>query len=272
MPSAMSAEEWSRVLPRLRRGAFFSARVEEAKLLDGLRQFVDAAIAEGWSTQQFLNATRKWLRETRDDLGIPYGGEAERRETMNEGELWAYENSVRNIDSIARLKLILRTQTENAAGYRQFQDDFTPDELYIRPGWRFVRRPGAKTFRADHVEHENEVRLKTDTAYWLARNDPSFGGFGNPYGPWGYNSWMWTEPVSRAECIALGLLAQGENPAPAARMRTEWGAPKFVDRSLGERTTPGLAPDVRRALMERCKRAGIQVDYDPATGKLKATL
>lgn len=91
------------------------------------------------------------------------------------------------------------------------------------PGWKFVRNPGAKTFRKDHVEHQGEVRLKTDFDYWLARNDPSFGGFNNPYPPFGFNSWMWTSPVSRAKCVRLGLVAEGEEVSLSDGQRRQWG-------------------------------------------------
>jgi hypothetical protein len=68
--------------------------------------------------------------------------------------------------------------------------------------------------REDHDQWENEVRLKSDVKFWTARNNPAFGGFGVPWGPWGFNSGMDVYDVSREEAIAEGVLAEGEFPLP----------------------------------------------------------
>lgn len=49
VPSPMSTAEWAAVEPAVRNGAFFSAGVEDAHLLEALRQNMDRAIAEGWT-------------------------------------------------------------------------------------------------------------------------------------------------------------------------------------------------------------------------------
>lgn len=207
-PSTMSSAEWADVDPRIRLFSFFSARVEDEHLLDGLRKLCEQAMREGWTDDEFARQARDWIERCQD----PLGEHREEKNNMSPEERAKYENNVQNLDSRARLELIIRTQRAIAAGYDQFLRGMTPLMLNAYPAWRFKRQPGAreKYKRKDHVAHENEVRLKTDFKYWLARNRKEIGGFGLPHAPFGFNSWMRLEPVSRKECERLGLIKPGE--------------------------------------------------------------
>lgn len=236
VPSPMSTAEWAAVEPAVRNGAFFSAGVEDAHLLEALRQNMDRAIAEGWTQQEFIAAMNQWLREHVDPAtGRPYIDE-EAREDMTPEEREAHERKITNIDSVARLKLIFRTQAELASGWAQFRHDMSPERLRKYPAWEFYRKPGAKTFRKDHVKHQGEIRLKTDFDYWMARNSKDQGGFQNPFPPFGFNSWMWVLEVDRDECEDLGLLKPGE-PAPQVDARY---AP-WLPGAGGKQGEPGKA-------------------------------
>lgn len=223
MPSGLGSKELARLDPLIRQRAFFSAKVECGELLDGIRKFVQECIAEGTTEGEFLHRVNQWLWENAQFLGEDFPNAKVRSGEWGDEEARRYERSVRHIDSLARLRLIFRTQAEMCAGFSDFRRDMEPQALADYPGWKFVRNPGAKTFRKDHVEHQGEVRLKTDFDYWLARNDPSFGGFNNPYPPFGFNSWMWTSPVSRAKCVRLGLIAEGEEVSLSDGQRRQWG-------------------------------------------------
>lgn len=223
MPTSMDTKELARLDPIIRQRSFFSAKVECKELLDGIRSFVQECIEEGTTEGEFIHRVNQWLRENAEFLGEDYPNSKVRFEEWGEEEARRYEHSVRHIDSLARLRLIFRTQAEMCAGFSDFLRDMEPQALADYPGWKFVRTPGAKTFRKDHVEHQGEVRLKTDFDYWLARNDPSFGGFNNPYPPFGFNSWMWTSPVSYAKCVRLGLLEDGEEVTLSDEQRKQWG-------------------------------------------------
>lgn len=223
MPTSMGAKELARLDPIIRQRSFFSAKVECGELLGGIRKFVQECIAEGTTEGEFLHRVNQWLWENAQFLGEDFPNAKVRSGEWGDEEARRYERSVRHIDSLARLRLIFRTQAEMCAGFSDFQRDMEPQALADYPGWKFVRNPGAKTFRRDHVEHQGEVRLKTDFDYWLARNDPSFGGFNNPYPPFGFNSWMWTSPVSRAKCVRLGLIAEGEEVSLSDGRRRQWG-------------------------------------------------
>ena len=270
-PSPFNTRDWARVDAKIRAGAFFSATIEDERLLEGLRSLCQAGINEGWQESEFIHLAKRWM----SDNG--YNGQSERVQTLTPEESIAYENNVRFIDSRARLKLIFRTQAEMAAGATQYARDMEPRMLYLSPGWRFVRRQGAKTFRDDHVEHENEVRLKTDEAYWLARNDPEFGGFNIPHAPFGFNSWMWLSPASRQECVQAGCMTAEEAamkpkewlalqkeqsaPAPAERYETAKAdvVAQAVQRTLAERSAKQLPEYSRKRIIQRNAEHGIPV-------------
>lgn len=207
-----NTREWARVDAKIRTGAFFSATVEDEHLLEGIRSLCQKGIEEGWQESEFARLAKQWMADN------GYDKQSERLQTMTPEEAQKYENSVRHIDSRARMRLIFRTQCAMASGVTQYARDMEPRLLYIYPGWQFLRNKGAKTFREDHVEHENDIRLKTDEEYWLARNDPEFGGFNLPHGPFGFNSWMRQSPVTRQKCVEAGIMSEEE-----ARMKPkEW--------------------------------------------------
>ena len=55
------------------------------------------------------------------------------------------------------------------------------------------------------------MRLKTDYQFWAQEmNAKSLGGFEVPWPPYGFNSYMEQEDVSRAEAERLGLLKKGD--------------------------------------------------------------
>lgn len=254
-PSAMTSAEWAEVEPAVRNNAFFSACVEDERVLAALKALVDEALAEGLSPQEFVRRALLMLEGIR--LTPPEDG-AERE---------VFEESVEILYDPERLRLILRTQEQLASGYASFCKAFERLQLLAYPGWRFVRQPGAKTKRTDHVLHEGAVRLKTDWRFWLARNDPSFGGFGNPYAPFGFNSWMRTFPVTRQECEKLGLLKPGEKVEIPPEL-WEWNLPDTL-RRMGSASTVELPKEAVDRIVDRCKDEGVQVEPVPGDGRVQ---
>ena len=254
-PSAMTSAEWAEMEPAVRNNAFFSACVEDERVLAALKKLVDEALAEGLSPQEFVRRALLMLEAIR--LTPPEDG-AERE---------VFEKSVEILYDPERLRLILRTQEQMASGYAAFCKAFERVQLLLNPGWRFVRQPGAKTKRDDHVKHEGAVRLKTDWQFWLARNDPAFGGFGNPYAPFGFNSWMRTFPVSREECEKLGLLKPGEKVTIPDEL-FNWNLPETL-RQMGTASTAELPKDAVDRIIDRCKDEGVQVEPVPGEERVQ---
>jgi hypothetical protein len=101
------------------------------------------------------------------------------------------------------------------------------------------------------------VRLKTDLDFWTAMNSPEIGGFGVPWGPWGFNSGMDVEDVDREEAEQLGLLAPGARVAP-------------VDKDFNERlqaSATGLDDDM---LAQLRAQFGEQIEIAGGAVKWKA--
>lgn len=251
-----TSQEWAELAPEMRAGKFFLACVEDERLLLAMHKLVDDCMQAGVSEDEFIHRAFLMLGEITDPLtGRPYYDPARRMAEMSYEERIAYDNSTSHIDARARLKLIFRTQSELAAGYAQWQKALESDNLRRFPAWRFVRQPGARIKRPDHVEHENEVRLISDTEYWLARNSPDQGGFNNPFPPFGYNSWMRVERVSCKEAVKLGLLAKDEEPTPPPDA-DRWSLRQAVEQA-NTASLDTLPPESVERIKERCREAGI---------------
>lgn len=266
-----TAREWAMLAPEERLGKFFLSSVEDEHLLQAIRELVLSAMDRGISDAEFVSEAWAMMRRLRASCEMPTV------EFMPQGmspeEVQEYQKNVGNIDSIARLQLIFRTQCDMAAGYREFQQAFDPVRLQQYPGWRFVRQPGARIKRKDHVAHEGAVRLKTDIEFWLARNSPDQGGFNNPFPPFGFNSWMLVEEVPREECEALGLLAPGEPvevPAEYARFGLD-----VVLANSARASVRALPEDARRRIVQRNEDEGIRIsptDDDPDVFEVTGTV
>lgn len=254
MPSSDDTAAWqNEVEPQVRNTAFFSARVEDERLLAALQQLVDQAIEGGWSVTSFVEKALQML----DEIRLTPGEKDE-----------AFSESFDILYDINRLRLIYRTQKELAAGFRQFVEDFDEFELQAFPAWQFYRQPGAKeqNKRADHVRHEGDIRLKTDIKYWLARNSPEQGGFNNPFGPWGFNSWMRTTPVEREKAEELGLIKPGERLTVPPEY-APWNIHNAI-KQLGTTSTTDLDDDQRQRIIDDCDEEGIDVVDDSDEGTM----
>lgn len=187
---------------------------------------------------------------------------------MSPEERAKYENDVRNLDSRARLELIIRTQRAIAAGYNQFLNGMKPHALNVYPGWRFKRQDGAreKYKRPDHVAHENDVRLKTDFKYWLARNSKDQGGFELPHAPFGFNSWMRLSPVARKECERLGLIAPGEKLAVSDEDKKRYGITDDGSIPAPEPDVSDMSPEGKKAVKKSMEDEGGDVEETPGGG------
>ncbi len=274
MPTPLGSAELARLDPLFKAHSFFSAKVEDIALLRGLRELCERGMREGWNEGTFRRYAREWMREVTAPDGAPYNGEDERM-NWGEEERRTYERDVRHIDSMARLKLIFRTQMAIASEYTTWQHGMSEQQRYDYPAWEFYRQPGAITKRRDHVEHEGDIVLKTDYDYWLARNAPDFGGFGVPWPPFGYNSWMHIAPVDRDTCESLGLI---HRKAPAQPLPTGadgkpmWGLPeKDLTAQLSTKSVKALTDAERQELANWCRKQGVDVSLPNTDGTVTLT-
>lgn len=255
-PSAHTTAGWNGVSAAVRNTSFFSACVEDERLLGAIQKLVDQAIEEGWSVTAFIDRALTML----DDIRLErYPGSKGRERGQK------FDDSFDILYDMNRLRLIYLTQKQLAAGFRLFVDAFDPFTLQVFPAWEFYRQPGAKEQykRTDHVKHEGVIRLKTDLPFWLARNRAEIGGFGNPYGPWGFNSWMRTDPVDRERAEELGLIKPGEKLVIPAEY-AEWNIGNVI-QNIGTASVTDLLPEQRQNVVDRCEEEGIKVEEEEDT-------
>lgn len=248
-PSARTSAEWNMVDPAVKATSFFSACVEDERVLAGLQSVVQQAMEEGMSMQDFVDEALSML----DFIRIEPPEDAEEKKR--------FKFSIDTLYNPKRLRLIYRTQEQLAHGYKAFCEAFDPEWLDMFPAWEFVRQPGAveSQKRPDHVKHEGAIELKTNLQFWLDRNSFDQGGFGNPYGPWGFNSWMRTFDVDRETAEALGLIAPGEAVQVPAEL-AEWNLPNML-KQAGSTSTKELDDAALENIWRKCEEEGIGVEW-----------
>lgn len=212
--SMLRSDQWSRMPTAIREGSFFSATIQDARFLQE---------AKGLITSFLQNSREKVIgSDGKERMALKVGSRAD---FIDQARTFAIERglgpldpqdkgTILDIQSEQRLALIFDTQTKAANDHGYWQQGQDPDVLDEFPAQRFIRVLEVKAPRERHQMFEGEVRLKSDLEFWLSMNDPEFGGFGVPWGPWGFNSGMDVEDVDRAEAESLGLLEPGAKVEP----------------------------------------------------------
>ena len=241
VPSLRDTNAWSRVAPEIRAASFFSAKVEDARFLDRSKSLIenflagarnaDGSVKTG-SKSQFVDQMRAFMEQEGMATDQPY-------------------NSITNIYGGTRLGLIFDTNIRQAYGYAHYSQGMDPLILDTWPASRFIRMEDPVEPRPRHVAGEGDVRLKTDVAYWADwQNGYDIGGFGVPYAPFGFNSLMDVEDVSRAEAQRLGLIAPGEPAADAVSERIRKESPEVALQA----STKTMDPSIKRELEKQLKQ------------------
>lgn len=252
----LGSSEWADVPVALRERAFFSAHVESARFLQDTKSLLgdflqssveDVVSPDGVPSTALKVGSRadfvKRAREFAVSEGLDVGIDPEKRGT------------IQDITARKRLELIYDVQTQAAWAYGDWKQGMDADVLDEFPAWRFIRDVKVKRPRPIHQQNEGVVRLKTDIGFWLAMNSREIGGFGVPWGPWGFNSGMGVEDVSRAEAEDLGLIGKDDVPTP-------------VEKDLNDRlraSVSGLDSDTLGWLRDRLGNAA---EVDMASGSV----
>lgn len=217
VPSARNSAAWSALSAEEQQDSFTSSEVLDASVLQEMRDRIYYFLSNARDEEnQSLRTGSKaefahQIRGILQDLG-----------SVSQGDLSEQNNKVTNLASLRRLELIFDTVVASARGRSSHQLQMTDTMKKLFPAFRFVRRPGSKVKRPIHEKNEGEVRLKDDHDFWaMQMNARDIGGFEVPYPPFGFNSNMDIEPVTRKEAVNLGLIARTkdktktEDPGPA---------------------------------------------------------
>lgn len=249
-PSGMSSRQWAALSAAMREEKFFSARVENVRLLERLQGMIrdfltgEREVLENGESVMKVGSCADFVKQAMDWL------EAEGlREADGEGE--EYHRDVNHVGAEARLRLIFRTNVRQAVGAAQWESAMMPANLKAWPAFRFVRFPGAKVKRPVHVANEDEVRLKSDFEFWADEmNAADLGGFEVPWPPFGFNSYMDQIPVSRKECEAMGLLKPGE-PLKRPRGAERFGIDLVERYGYGKKASTAKLPEELKAKLKK---------------------
>jgi hypothetical protein len=135
--------------------------------------------------------------------------------------------TITDLSSDARIKLVLRTNTQLAQGAGSFARAQDPELLDLWPAqelyrleprdqerdwaqrWRIAAAVAGDARALAAMELHGQMAALKSSGIWQALGDGE-GGFldtlGNPYPPFAFNSGMWTRELSREEAEDLGLL------------------------------------------------------------------
>ena len=248
LPAEWNAAEWAAHEPEFRSRAFFSAKVENARFLDrahsllfdyiaGVKETVtnpDGVKSEALSVFDRAHFVRK-MREFMVAEGM-----ATKQEFFDTNQ-----KDITDIKSEARLRLIFDTNVRQAYGYGQWKQGMTPATAKDFPAARLVRVRGVNEPRPRHQDNLGEVLLKTDPRWAEFHNAKDIGGFGVPWGPYGFHSGVTQEDVSKEEAARLGLM--GDKSAEVAPM------PKFNGDLWA--SVRNMDPDIKAALIKELQSA-----------------
>ena len=217
----LSSKQWAAMPTAIRERAYFTSNVESMKFLNkskkmlgdylsGARETVTTpdgrkvTALKKASRADFIYKMQKLAKETGLGNILPPGTDMSRDLITR----------MKDVASESRLKLIFDTQTQQAQAYGYYKQGQDPAILDAYPAQRFIRAEQRKVPRPLHQQNRNEVRRKDDMEFWLRMNNQSLGGFGVPFGPWGFNSGMDVEDLRRDEAIRLGLIEKNEQVLP----------------------------------------------------------
>ncbi len=202
--SKLRSAEWAQVPLALRERAFFSAGVENARVLSAMREKSLQGLQQIRTDGTLMDKAR-FVSDMRALLGAAPG---------DSGDLT-------DITSRRRLELIWDFQQTDAHAQAAHVAGMDPDVQDAYPAMRLVRIESRRVPREWFVRwgvagasvgwvgasRREMVALRT-SPIWAA-----LSRFGRPWPPFDYNSGMGLEDVDRDETERLGLLPKGEPPA-----------------------------------------------------------
>jgi hypothetical protein len=243
--STLSSAEWSAVPVAIRERSQFSSKIAEVRFLQDIQS----------TLTDFFTAARETFPDGSSRLKV--GSRAKFVELL-QARAAAYGlgdvapelvGGLQDPSSERRLALIFDVQVRAARDFGNWKQGMDPAILNAFPAQRFVREIEVASPRPIHQQNEGVVRLKTDLRFWLAMNAEDIGGFGVPWGPWGFNSGMGVEDVERDEAESLGLLSAADQLVPIERDLNDHLAASLtnVDPHLADWLIDQLAGKVHRS-------------------------
>lgn len=244
LPTSLTSAQLRQIDAAVRRQSIFSAQTTMRAYLGKISATVESII----NPQQVL---REGATQTVTEGYNPATARAALRSVL---QFYGYqpadgeEGSIKDLASDGRLNLVVRTNTQLAQGagafIRQNLDQGVVEEYPALELVRYEEREHPRQWSGDE-EGDDKALGSEFASRWMqaaqTANDPDAArvlsdsgrmvalkssgiwqalgdfedGLGNPYPPFAFNSGMWTEEVSRADAVDLGLIDKDESAQPA---------------------------------------------------------
>ena len=257
-PTDLTSAQLRSFSSQLRLRSVFAARMTNADACQSLAEIVDDLLSGKFA----LAEGRYRMMRVLQTLGYdPAKGFPQDMAAIPPAD----RDSLRDLSSEGRINLMLETNMRVSANFgmveagnseyaRRWYPAWELVRLYIRviprgtpeshsEGWKRRWEDAGQVVGFEGALENKMVALK-DSPIWQALGDGE-GGYddtlGLPFPPFAFNSGMAFRPVSREECLVLGLIQSEEVPAPVSVSMV----PK--DASLHDYYNR-LAPDLREAL------------------------
>lgn len=251
LPADWDAAMWQDQEPDFQTKAFFSAKVENARFLDRSQGLIFDYMAKVRETIVQPDGTvvtalkvsgrEQFVKRMRDFMIAEGMADFSEFKDVN-------QKDITDIRSLARLRLIFDTNVRQSYGYGQWKQGTTPAVIKAFPAARLIRDRGVKEPRPRHQANLGEVLLKSDPRWAEFHNAREIGGFGVPWGPYGFNSGVTQEDVSKAEARQLGLDVDRVKPQPE----------KVTDGA--EASTKKMGPEIKKKLLEELRGGPKAID------------
>lgn len=227
LPTSLGSRELAlRLDGEVKRAAMFSARVEQARVLQRLRDVV-AEVVRG---------------VTPESEALRAAGEAPVLLSMQDAKLKLQQEldaveytpapddvgTIKDLRTDARLNLMVETNEAVTHGHGRWVAAQDTDLLDAFPAWELVRiSPAAEPrnwplrwMMAGGTTYAGRMVALKNSPVWDALGNPRLfaDALGNPYPPFAFNSGMDVREISRGEAEALGVIKPGA-PAPAQDQR-----------------------------------------------------
>lgn len=237
MPTRLSSAELRQMGRDVWRRSVMSARTTSAAYLAEVAEVLDDLI----SGKIEMATAKMRLYFKLKELG--YDPEVGFPEDMGKVPA-AQRGSLRDLSSQKRLKLVLETNRQMAAGYGRMVEGNRDYALYTWPAWELVRIYDRDVPRGSPDSHSigwaqrwrdaggkfyegGRMIARKDSAVWQALGDGT-GGYedtlGNPYPPFAFRSGFGWVAVEREECLRLGIITGEEVPERTVATLEDTGA------------------------------------------------
>jgi len=201
VPSWARTADWQDVPAALRRRAFFSAALEDARALSDERTAVadllQRASKDGklYRRDTAITELQAMMRERGLDTGAP--------------------DALTNPAAEKRIKLVIDTNRAQALGYAKFKRSSTGGALLAFPAQELIRVRNSKEQRDWRARWTAAGGALTGGRMIALKSDPvwvAISRFGTPYPPFDFNSGMGVRDISRREALSLGIISDDWTP------------------------------------------------------------